>query len=119
MINKKISVFAGLFLFLNAGIGLASEKAVIKNLGVVSPDNFHCTKTMTSGNYIGKLDYAISLEDLSTTVYWFVGLESNDIGCVSVDGSKVRHAGVVHDAFIQGKTVKIKLEGHFIKAIVY
>ncbi|WP_047682167.1 MULTISPECIES: hypothetical protein [Xenorhabdus] len=118
MINKKVSVLAGLFLSLVTGAGMAMEKAITENLGVVSPD-FHCTKIMTSGNYIGKLDYLISLEHLGTNVYWFVGLESNDIGCVSVDASKARHAEVVHDAFVQGKTVKIKLEAHYIKAIVY
>ncbi|WP_340619864.1 hypothetical protein [Xenorhabdus siamensis] len=119
MINKKVNVLAGLFLSLLAGASMATEKAVTENLGVVSPDNFHCTKIMTSGNYIGKLDYLISLDHLGTNVYWFVGLESNDIGCVSVDASKARHAEVVHDAFVRGKTVKIKLEGHYIKAIVY
>ncbi|AYA40282.1 hypothetical protein HZS38_07220 [Xenorhabdus nematophila] len=119
MINKKMNVLAGLFLSLITGVGVAAEKAVTGSFGVVSPDNFHCTKVMTSGNYIGKLDYIISLEHLSTSVYWFTGLESNDVGCISVDASKTRHASVVHDAFIQGKTVKVKLEGHYVKAIVY
>ncbi|MDX7999442.1 hypothetical protein FE394_09570 [Xenorhabdus sp. Reich] len=119
MINKKVSVLTGLLLSLVAGTVVASEKAVTGNFGVVSPDNFHCTKVMTSGNYIGKLDYVISLGILSGNVYWFTGLESNDVGCISVDASNARHAGIVHDAFIQGKTVKVKLEGHQAKAIVY
>ncbi|CDL79990.1 hypothetical protein [Xenorhabdus cabanillasii] len=119
MINKKISILAGLFLSLTVGTGMAAETKDSNNTGIVFPDNFHCTKFMTSGNYIGKLAYTVSLDSLVQDVYWFVSLESGDEGCIAVHQTNARHNKIAHDAFVQGKIVKIKLEGTRVKAIVH
>ncbi|MDE9538110.1 hypothetical protein [Xenorhabdus bovienii] len=119
MINKKVSVLAGLLLPLIAGTGMAAETNNSEVGGIVSPGNFGCTKAMTSGNYIGKLAYTISWDSLVTNFYWFVSLESNDVGCVVVNSDNARHVKVAHEAFTEGKIVKIKLDGYLIKALVY
>ncbi|MEX0447749.1 hypothetical protein [Xenorhabdus sp. SGI246] len=119
MINKKASVLAGLILSLFAGAGVAAETKEADNISIVHQSNFHCTKFVTSGNYIGKLAYTVSLDSLVHDVYWFVSLESGDEGCIFADQSNARHSKIVHDAFVQGKIVKIKLEERGIKAIVY
>ncbi len=75
MINKKISILAGLFLSLVAGTGMAAETKNFEVGGIVHPDTFYCTKLMTSGNYIGKLVYTVSLENLEQDAYWFESLE--------------------------------------------
>ncbi|SFN67087.1 hypothetical protein [Xenorhabdus japonica] len=119
MINKKVSILAGLFLSLVAGTSLAAETKSADNIGIVNPSNFKCTKFMTSGNYIGKLAYTVSLDSLEQDVYWFVSLESGDEGCIAVHQTNARHNKIAHDAFVQGKIVKIKLEGTSVKAIVH
>ncbi|MBC8954974.1 hypothetical protein [Xenorhabdus sp. PB62.4] len=119
MINKKVSILAGLFLSLVAGTSMAAETKSADVGGIVNPSNFGCTKLMTSGDYIGKLAYTVSLDSLVTNFYWFVSLESNDIGCVAVNSNNARHVKIAHEAFTEGKIVKIKLDGYFIKALVY
>ncbi|MDE1476541.1 hypothetical protein [Xenorhabdus bovienii] len=119
MINKKISILAGLFLSLAAGTGMAAEKATTGQ-GVIAPSNFQCDKFMSSGYYMGKLDYVISIDNLNSTYYWFVSSEQdNQTGCVNVDESKVKHAKIIHDAFLQGKIVKIRLNGSVIERISF
>lgn len=119
MINRKLSVLAGLFLSLVAGTGGAAEK-ITTGQEIVDPANFHCDKFMSSGSYMGKLDYVISLNKLNSTHYWFVSSEQdNKTGCVKVDESKVKQAQIIHDAFLQGKIVKIKLDGYVIDAMSY
>ncbi|MDE9494687.1 hypothetical protein KKJ09_14125 [Xenorhabdus bovienii] len=119
MINKKVSVLVGLLLPLVAETGMAAEKATTGQ-GVIAPSNFQCDKFMSSGYYMGKLDYVISIDNLNSTHYWFVSSEQdNQIGCVNVNESKVKHAQIIHDAFLQGKIVKIRLNGYTIERISF
>ncbi|MBD2810636.1 hypothetical protein ID853_07035 [Xenorhabdus sp. Vera] len=119
MINKKVSFIAGLLLSLVAGTGIAAEQVTIGK-EVINPSTFNCDKFMSSGYYMGKLDYVISLNSLNSTHYWFVSSEQdNQTGCVRVDESKVKQAQIIHDAFLQGKIVKIKLNGFVIESMSY
>ncbi|PQQ36460.1 hypothetical protein C6H68_19170 [Photorhabdus luminescens] len=107
------------FLSLVAGTGVAAEK-ITTGQGVIDPNSFNCDKFMSSGYYMGKLDYVVSLNQLNSTHYWFVSSEQdNKTGCVRVDESKVKQAQIIHDAFLQGKIVKIKLNGFVIEAMSY
>ncbi|MBD2811909.1 hypothetical protein ID853_13670 [Xenorhabdus sp. Vera] len=119
MINKKVSLLMGLLLSLVAGTGMTAETKNSEVGGIVYPESFKCTKFMTSGNYIGKLAYTVSLDSLVQDVYWFVSLESGDEGCIAVHQTNARHNKIAHDAFVQSKIVKIKLEGTSVKAIVH
>ncbi|OCA54093.1 hypothetical protein [Photorhabdus namnaonensis] len=119
MINKKVSVLAGLFLSLIAGTGVAAEKVSANKIEEEAvPGDFTCLKYLPAdGDYTGKLVYAFSVDNWGYNWYWFVSLNSDDSGCVGIDKTSVRHDNIAYDAFAQSKILKIKVSKNRITGI--
>ncbi|MBC8954661.1 hypothetical protein [Xenorhabdus sp. PB62.4] len=118
MINKKVSILAGLFLSLVAGTSMAAEKAVTDGKASF-PRNTDCSKYLPDdGEYTGKLVYAFAVDGWGYNWYWFVSLDSDGEGCVAVDKTSARHDRIAYDAFNQSSIVKIKLNKNRITTII-
>ncbi|TDB52877.1 hypothetical protein [Photorhabdus luminescens] len=119
MINRTVSILAGLFLSLIAGIGMAAEKTSADNIGQgVFPGDFTCLKYLADGEYVGKFVYSFSVDNWGYNWYWFTSLNSDDAGCVGIEKASVRHDKIAYDAFAQSKIVKIKLDKNRVTGII-
>ncbi|CAQ84502.1 MULTISPECIES: hypothetical protein [Photorhabdus] len=120
MINRKVSVLAGLFLSLIAGTGIAAEKTSADKIGQgVFPGDFTCSRYFPAdGEYIGKFVYSFSVDSWGYNWYWFTSLNSDDAGCVGIEKTVARHDKIAYDAFAQSKIVKIRLDKNRITGII-
>ncbi|MDE1476185.1 hypothetical protein [Xenorhabdus bovienii] len=124
MINKKISILAGVFLSLVAGTGMAVEKndAKIENT-FISP--FNCKQVIPHGEYIGKFEKIIHRNEWNDNpAYVFVNLDRSIEGCIGVAYVDKMGTQIAYDAFIQGKTVTVRVgndggKNSYLTAITY
>ncbi|MBC8946297.1 MULTISPECIES: hypothetical protein [Xenorhabdus] len=115
MINKKISILAGLFLSLVAGAGMAAEDKVTNTAETV----FSCAKWIPDGEYLGKFENIIRMSKAPNNHYWFVNQKRNLEGCIRVERASQVLNPVVYDAFLQGKTITIRVVDKYVTDIRY
>ncbi|MBI6548250.1 hypothetical protein [Xenorhabdus lircayensis] len=124
MINKKVSMFAGLFLSLIAGTGMAAEKNDVK-IESASISSFNCKQVMPHGEYVGKFEKIIHRNEWNDNpAYVFVNLDRSIEGCIGVTYTNKMRTQIAYDAFIQGKTVTVRVgndsgQNSYLTAITY